>query len=109
MQSVDKLQLQVETLSLALSEAKTALAAAQDEMNGMTPEQRIAIRLHDTTCRWNHTDGCGWFYEFKDKQHDWSGSSHKSYLEKAFKLINRCGGCARAEAALDASALLGGL
>ena len=27
------------------------------------PIRTIAIKAHDLFCAWNHTDGCGWYYE----------------------------------------------
>lgn len=54
------------------------------------PDKALAESLHEMTCRLNHTDGCGWFYEFKNKEADWEGYSHKEYLAKARKLITCC-------------------
>lgn len=55
-------------------------------------DQQVATELHGLLCTWNHTDGCGWFYEFKDKKDNWSGSAHNNYLMRAQKLIHHCGG-----------------
>lgn len=56
------------------------------ELKAMSPERMLAIALHDSQCGWNHTDGCGWFYEFDNGQHLWERSAHKSYLSKARKV-----------------------
>lgn len=48
----------------------------------LTPTQRAAIYLHERECHWNHTDGCGWYYEVNKGIHDWAGSTHLDYLEK---------------------------
>lgn len=110
MKSIDELERKVEELVDLLAATKQELASAKKAMSMLTPEQRIAVRLHDLTCRWNHTDGCGWFYEFNNKQHDWNGSAHKAALEKARKLLIRCAGSyERAEEVMNAQAIIGGL
>jgi hypothetical protein len=58
--------------------------------NGLEELKELAIYLHSNFCHYNHTDGCGWEYEYsKDgngkTQHNWTGYSHKDYLEKAAK------------------------
>jgi len=55
-----------------------------------SPDQQLAKELHSMLCTWNHTDGCGWFYEIKNDQDDWNGHSHGEYLKKAQKLIHQC-------------------
>lgn len=40
------------------AERESVIIAAKAPLN-----QRIAILLHDTQCRHNHTDACGWHYE----------------------------------------------
>jgi hypothetical protein len=55
-----------------------------------TPEEQLAKSLHGMLCTWNHTDGCGWFYEFKDKKDDWSGHAHGEYMKKARNLMHIC-------------------
>jgi hypothetical protein len=49
---------------------------------------KLAILIHDHSCGYNHTDGCGWMYEMKNGLHDWNhGEAHYPYLEKARKAI----------------------
>ena len=55
-----------------------------------SPDHQLAKELHSMLCTWNHTDGCGWYYEFKNKQDDWSGRAHGEYLGRAQKLIHLC-------------------
>jgi len=50
------------------------------------PLQKLAIELHSIHCRWNHTDGCGWFYEICDGSHTWTSASHLGYYKDAEKL-----------------------
>jgi len=49
----------------------------------MTQEQRLATKLHERFCHFNHTDQCGWFY----CEDDWSQSAQKNYIEKAEKIL----------------------
>jgi hypothetical protein len=55
-----------------------------------SPDHQLATELHDILCTHNHTDGCGWHYEFKNKKDDWLGHAHSEYLKKAQKLISHC-------------------
>jgi len=62
----------------------------------MTDEmwRRLAVYYHDTRCTNNHTDMCGWMYEFTKNEddvyeHDWTGWTHARYLEQAPKNLAR--------------------
>ena len=55
-----------------------------------SPDHQLAKELHGMLCTQNHTDGCGWHYEFNNKQDNWSGHAHTEYLKKAQKLISHC-------------------
>lgn len=55
-----------------------------------SPNHQLAKELHSMLCNQNHTDGCGYFYEFKNKKDDWTGYSHSEYLKKAERLICHC-------------------
>lgn len=55
-----------------------------------SPDHQLAKELHGMLCTWNHTDGCGWFYEMKNKEDDWSRPAHGEYLKRAQKLIHIC-------------------
>lgn len=69
------------------AERESVIIAAKAPLN-----QRIAILLHDTQCRHNHTDACGWHYE-KDRGdvHVWTGNSHSNWLAKADAMIAQLG------------------
>jgi hypothetical protein len=58
-----------------------------------TTSQLLAIFLHDTQCGYNHTDGCGWYYEYSGiyKNRTWESSEHKSWLHKANIIIKKLG------------------
>lgn len=53
----------------------------------LSPTKELAIFLH-SSCRHNHTDGCGFYYEISNNEHNWSGYAHADYLRKAEKLIS---------------------
>lgn len=53
----------------------------------MTVTQKLAVYLHQKLCRWNHTDGCGWYYAISDGKHNWDEHTHNLYLNKASKLL----------------------
>ena len=71
-------------------EEATALAAELLALPKYTPVQELAIELHNSQCTHNHTDGCGWFYEFNKKDHMWTGSEHTRWLGKARKIQHIC-------------------
>lgn len=77
--AISKRLQEIDTLQKKLEEAKNN-----------SPEH-LARQLHSMACSWNHTDGCGWFYEIdKNGVDNWSGSSHEHYLKKAIRLMHSC-------------------
>lgn len=88
MSTVTEIAAEIARRKQELAELEQKLEAAKAEAE---PENiQLARKLHSLLCQWNHTDGCGWFYEFKDKQEDWTGHAHAEYLGKARKLMHRC-------------------
>lgn len=76
---------------IALKKKETAdLEAMLKEAKLQSPDKQLADQLHGMLCNLNHTDGCGWFYEFNNKQPDWTSHAHGGYLMKAQKLIGIC-------------------
>jgi len=69
-----------------VKDLEAQLAAAKLE----SPDQQLAKQLHSMLCTWNHTDGCSWFYEMKNKQDDWTGHAHGEYLKKAQMITHQC-------------------
>ena len=77
-----------------IQNAKDELRKAQEKLakleqdkkkfEGLSDEQRFGELIHVSQCRWNHTDGCGWYYESWDKH----GYSRGEYLDKAIKILN---------------------
>ena len=63
------------------------LKAEKEQYDSMGQDQLLAIELHDTMCRHNHTDGCGWFYEISSGQHRWESREHTVWLQKATNLL----------------------
>ncbi len=66
------------------------LEAADRAFQALPDEYKLAITLHGMLCRWNHTDGCGWFYEIVKGVDNWNGSAHEPYLTKARHVIAFC-------------------
>ena len=51
-------------------------------------QRELAIHYHSTKCHSDHTDQCGWFYEFSNGTHNWNGGSHSFYFAKVPKFLN---------------------
>lgn len=63
----------------------------QDKIfNAMSDEEKLAVTLHSKLCHFDHTDQCGWGYEMSGGRHQWSGSTHASWLKKATKMMHQC-------------------
>ena len=85
-QTIASIEADIAKRKKELAELETKLETAKLE----SPEVQLARQLHTMLCSWNHTDGCGWFYEMKNGQDDWIGHAHDQYLTKARVLTNRC-------------------
>lgn len=70
-----------------LREEADKLEKADAAFNALPDEHKLAITLHEMLCRWNHADGCGWFYEIENGIDNWNGQSHAPYLTKA-RMVN---------------------
>jgi len=66
------------------------LQAQLEEAKLESPDHQLAKELHSMLCNQNHTDGCGWHYEFTGKKDNWTGHAHSEYLKKAQKMICHC-------------------
>lgn len=53
------------------------------EYDLLSNDKKLAIAIHSVQCTWNHTDGCGWYYESWDNP----SYSKKRYLEKANNML----------------------
>lgn len=62
------------------------LEAAKSAFEEMTYDQQLAKTLHDAFCRWNHTDGCSWYYEVHEDIDDWTAQSHAGWLRRVAEL-----------------------
>lgn len=83
--AVKKMDKSIEKLEADLQK----LRDEREAMVKMPANQRLAIELHGSTCTWNHTDGCSWFYEFKDGIHDWNGNEHRRRLDAANRILGK--------------------
>lgn len=84
--TIASLEADIKKREQELAEVKEQLKKAKLE----SPDKQLAKELHSMLCTWNHTDGCGWFYEIRNNEDDWSGSAHGQYLMKARSLIGKC-------------------
>lgn len=71
---------EIEELEQKIQELKAEKARFQN----MSDNQILAEALHSAQCHWNHTDGCGWYYESWENP----GYSKKEYLEKANNMLS---------------------
>jgi hypothetical protein len=76
---------------LKIQKLKADLAAAEaikQEWDAKPDDEfKLAELLHERLCRWNHTDGCSWFYEFADGRPNWSGYARKDWLANAIEFL----------------------
>ena len=87
-------QLTIFSIEEKIKQHQAELATLEKQLEvakNESPQEQLAKELHGMLCTWNHTDGCGWYYEFKNKQDDWTGRAHGEYLKRAQKLIHVCG------------------
>ena len=77
---------ELEELLKQKKELDERISIAQNTVNNLTVEQELAEAFHSTLCRWNHVDGCGWFYE------SWNdpGYSRNKYLDIVHQIIKIC-------------------
>ena len=83
----------VTEIATEIAQKKKELADLEKQLESAKAEPediKLARKLHDMLCEWNHTEGCGWYYEFRDKKEDWTGHAHAQYLGKARRLMHFC-------------------
>lgn len=86
MSTITEIATEIARRKQELAELEQKLEEAKTE-----PEDiRLARQLHDLLCQWNHTAGCSWYYESKNKKEDWTGYAHDRYLTKARRLTHQC-------------------
>lgn len=84
MDEISAIDKQIKELSLK----KAELEATEARLRALPPEARLAIRMHNTMCTHNHTDGCGWYYYFRDGVPDFSpGNCTYYWLNRARYVI----------------------
>jgi len=90
MRSLEDIDKETLKLEKALEEIKQVKKKTLEQL-ASSPYIKIADNLHTILCKWNHTDGCGWYYEESNGVDDWKGQTHSRYLEKAQKLVDLSG------------------
>lgn len=78
----------IESINKDIERAKAELGKLEQERDKfaqLTIQQQLAEALHSKFCHWNHTDGCGWYYN------DWSDKvldrTRVIYLDKAIAML----------------------
>jgi len=83
----------VKSIEQEIAKTKKTLENLEEQLlnaKSESPDQQLAKVLHSKLCHWNHTDGCGWYYEMNNGIDDWTRSEHGNYLTKARKMIGMC-------------------
>ena len=78
---INKLQEDIDELEKQIKQLKLE----QSVFNTLKPEYKLAEKLHKKMCSWNHTDGCGWYYEPWDKLRH----AKQTYVDKARKVLDK--------------------
>jgi hypothetical protein len=62
--------------------------AERDKFEMLREDKRLATIIHEDQCHWNHTDGCGWFYNDEKDPTIWvKDTTRARYLKKANDLL----------------------
>lgn len=76
----------------AAIEKVVELEAERNALDALSLEAQVAEVLHDKMCHGEHNSRCGWFYETPytvwDYSVDTASTAHKTYLEKATKMLS---------------------
>ena len=83
LQQVKETRALIEKARAKLEEMSKQLDITENKHKELTSTQKLAIVLHNKLCKWNHTDGCGWYYHMKDGLPTWADHSQQEYLKKA--------------------------
>ena len=79
---IERLKREIEERELKIGKLK----ANQTEFESLPENYKLAEKIHTSTCRFNHTDGCSWEYE------NWSdklGDTRKRYIKKADRVLTK--------------------
>lgn len=60
------------------------IAQKTGRVNLIDKAQALALLLHEFNCHYDHTDGCSWLYEERERD-PWLGDAHKKWLRLACK------------------------
>lgn len=81
---------QIAELEEKLENLRRQKLIEDEAARSLTPEQKLAIVMHNTMCPHNHADGCGWYYEVKNGIHDWRQPTHGLWLDRAGRFAHFC-------------------
>ena len=73
-----------------LADKISSLKEAIEVYNNEPIECKLAEMLHAVLCKYNHADGCAWYYEKNKNQHDWTAHTHDRWYQHAVRVSNYC-------------------
>jgi hypothetical protein len=80
--NITKLQREIEERELKIGKLKEG----QEAFDALPENYKLAEKIHDRTCSWNHTDGCAWMYE------NWTdnlGETRDRYVDIADRVLKK--------------------
>ncbi len=81
-----RIEARILELEHELETARNALQGVKSKAK--TPEEHLAVHLHNKFCSLNHTDGCEWEFELNwSRKEMWAGHAHKRWLKEAEKIL----------------------
>jgi len=80
---INKMRQQLAQLEYDIQKAELA----EEQFEQLAENKQLATVIHEKQCRWNHTDGCGWYYADSGKDKDWEEYGHVKYLEIADRIL----------------------
>lgn len=85
-QRITELEQELKRLTVKLREEEEAEVVAKINKE----QKQVADLLHSLLCKWNHTDGCGWYYHTSPSDYLRPKGDKNSYYVMAGKvLVNR--------------------
>lgn len=88
-QTLEELEEQIRINQRLIKEMEAQKQKMLKDRETVSETGQLAIFLHNRLCRWNHMDGCGWYYGVYDGVHDWKQDEHRCWWKKAETLLSK--------------------
>lgn len=82
-QRIVELEQELKRLNSKLKDEVEAEQAAKIDKE----QKQVADLLHSLLCKWNHTDGCGWYYHTSPSDYLRTNGDKNSYYVMAGKVL----------------------